>query len=125
MSDRFKNVPNIVLIKAIEDLESEVKITENALKDMTQERDKLFNKLNKQPKTADGVTVTDGMELFSPVELDDLVLECHAKTDAYWITSDGAHVVDGVEKFYSTPEAVREAAFQEHLENATEQVRCL
>jgi hypothetical protein len=64
-------------------------------------------------KTADGVAVTDGMELFSTVELHDTIMECHAKTDAYWVTHEGQHVVDSVEKFYSTPEAAKEAKGKE------------
>ena len=64
-------------------------------------------------KTADGVAVIDSMELFSTVELHDTIMECHARTDAYWVTHEGQHVVDRVEKFYSTKEAAKEAKGKE------------
>jgi hypothetical protein len=60
--------------------------------------------VDRLPKTADGVPIYDGMDLH-PSPCDFPIVECHAKTDAYWVTRDGQHVIDDPQKFYSTREA--------------------
>ena len=65
--------------------------------------------VDKLPKTADGVPVYDGMDLYAPEHKKSYILEPEVKTSAYWITLDGQHVVDCVDKFYSTLEASKKA----------------
>ena len=64
----------------------------------------LMKKLDDQPRTKDGVTVTDGMELFG-AKIKEPIMSLMAETRAYYVDSDGAHVSDSVGEYFSTQEA--------------------
>lgn len=64
--------------------------------------------LDQQPVTADGVSAYDGMPLYRE-NLDDDICRCHVKTEAYWVTNDGRHIVGDIGDFYSTQKAARKA----------------
>jgi len=60
-------------------------------------------------KTADGKIAVDGMSLFSE-GLDDEILECHVKTEAYWIASNGSNWCGPVDRFFSRPQGGKPAS---------------
>ena len=64
----------------------------------------LMKMLDDQPRTKDGVTVTDGMELFG-AKIKEPIMSLMAETRAYYVDSDGAHVSDSVGEYFSTQEA--------------------
>jgi len=69
--------------------------------------------VNRLPKTADGVPVVDGMELFRRDRFSaNDIMPAIAKTDAYWVTHDGQHVVDDSKTFFSTREAAEVEAVE-------------
>lgn len=52
-------------------------------------------------KTADGMMAYDGMPLYRKDLLDqNLIMDSVAELHAYYITQDGLHVSDSIEKFY-------------------------
>ena len=69
--------------------------------------------VDKLPRTADGVPVVDGMELFRRDRFSaNDIMPASAKTDAYWVTHDGQHVVDDSKTFFSTREAAEVEAVE-------------
>ena len=65
--------------------------------------------VDKLPKTADGVPVVDGDELYHPSVGDNSMFGVHAETKAYWIwnsgPNEGSHWTDTISSCYSTREA--------------------
>ena len=75
------------------------------------ENAKLNTIVDDLPKTADGVPVTDGMELFHPTITG--MFGIHGRLNAYFIVPDGedegAHVTMDVGSCYSTPDRAQAA----------------
>lgn len=62
--------------------------------------------IDRLPKTADGVPVVDGDELFATdPNFDDQLDSLCVRTDAHWISQNGMSATDAVEQYYSTAEA--------------------
>ena len=77
------------------------------VKEQKQEIKRLRSLLASQPRTKDGRIVVDGMGLYPDKDrrgFDDDIMQCHAVTQANWISDDGQTWTDDPSEFYSEPQ---------------------
>ena len=85
----------------------EIEWMKESMKSRYKEIERLRSLLASQPRTKDGKIVVDGMGLYPDKDrrgFDDDIMQCHAVTQANWISDDGQTWTDDPSEFYSEPQ---------------------